>query len=167
MVGLMTLLGLNEILAVFAAGFAYNWQADPRDEAREQRVEEVFNRLFTLPAFVLFGTVIPWDAWLAFGWRGVVLVVAILLLRRLPMVLALRPAIRPLDRTGATLFVGWFGPIGIAAVFYATIAVHRTGIEIVWPVVSLIVAGSVLAHGGTETVLTLRYGRLDDDAEWW
>jgi NhaP-type Na+/H+ or K+/H+ antiporter len=166
-VGFVTLLGANEILAVFAAGLAYNWQADPEDEAKEQRVEEVFNRLFTLPAFVLFGMVIPWGEWLALGWPGVALVVGILLLRRLPMMVAVSPAVGPLDRPAATLFMGWFGPIGIAAVFYATLAVRETGIEVIWQIVKLVVAGSILVHGTTGTLLTLRYGRLDDDADWW
>ena len=166
-VGFVTLLGANEILAVFAAGLAYNWQADPEDEAKEQRVEEVFNRLFTLPAFVLFGMVLPWGEWQALGWRGIALVVGILLLRRLPMILALRPAIEPLDRPAATLFIGWFGPIGIAAVFYATLAVRETGIDLIWPIVTLIVAGSIFVHGATGSLLTLRYGRLDDTADWW
>jgi len=166
-VGFVSVLGANEILAVFVAGLAYNWQADPEDEAKEQRVEEVFNRLFTLPAFVLFGMVLPWSEWQALGWSGLALVVGILLFRRLPMMLAVSPAVRPLNRPAATLFMGWFGPIGIAAVFYATLAVKETGIEAIWPIVTIIVAGSVLAHGATGSLLTLRYGRLDDDADWW
>jgi NhaP-type Na+/H+ or K+/H+ antiporter len=165
--GLVKLLGTDGILAVFVAGIAYNWQADPRDEAQEQKVEEVFNRLFTLPIFVLFGVALPWAEWVALGWRGVAFVVGILFLRRLPMVLALRPAIPPLDRSAATLFVGWFGPIGVAALFYATLAVRETGRETPWVLASLVVAGSILAHGATATVLTFRYSRLGDDAEWW
>jgi len=166
-VGLITLLGGNEILGVFAAGLAYNWQADPEDEAKEQRVEEVFNRLFTLPAFVLFGMIVPWGEWMALGWQGIAVVVGILLFRRLPMMITLASAIRPLDRPTATLFMGWFGPIGIAAVLYATIALRETGLEAVWPVVTLVVAGSILIHGMSGTLLTLRYGRLGDDTEWW
>ena len=166
-VGLVTVLGLNEILAVFVAGLAYNVMADPGDEAREQQVEEVFNRLFTLPVFVLFGMVLPLEAWMALGWSGTALVVGILLLRRIPMMLAVRRFVRPLDRTAATLFAGWFGPIGIAALYYATLAVHETGNETVWTVVSLLAMGSILVHGATETLFTLRYGDLGDDADWW
>lgn len=165
--GFAELLGLNGILAVFAAGFAYNWRADPEDEAREQRVEEVFNRLFTFPAFVLFGMVLPWAEWAALGWRGPLLVAAVLVFRRLPAVLALRPVVDPLDRPSAALFVGWFGPVGIAALYYAAVAARETGVEVVWPVVSLVVAGSILVHGGTSTLFTLRYGRLNDEGEWW
>lgn len=165
--GLVKLLGSDGILAVFVAGLAYRWLADPRDEAEEQKVQEVFNRLFTLPVFVLFGMALPLTEWAALGWSGAAIVFGILILRRLPMVLALRPAIGPLDRPAAALFTGWFGPIGIAAVFYATLAVRKTGFDVVWAVVSLVVASSVVVHGMTSTAFTLRYGRLDDDAERW
>ncbi|SFR97874.1 sodium/proton antiporter, CPA1 family [Halomicrobium zhouii] len=163
--GVVTLLGSDGILAVFVAGVAYNWQADPSDEADAQRVEEVFNRLFTLPIFVFFGMAIPWAAWAALGWAGVGLVVGVLLVRRLPAFWALRGAIDPLDRPAAALFVGWFGPIGVAAVFYATLAVRETGSELPWTAASLVVAGSLLAHGLSATPLTHWYGGVDGEHE--
>lgn len=159
--GAAKLAGTADILAVFVAGAAYNWRADPEDEAKEQRVEEVFNRLFTIPAFVAFGMAIPWAGWVELGWRGPALVAGVLLLRRLPMVFALRRYVRPLDERGAALFFGWFGPIGVAAVFYAILASERTGSETAWIAGSLIVAGSVLVHGATATPATHRYGRAN------
>lgn len=159
--GAAKLAGSDGILAVFATGVAYNWLADPADEAKEQRVEEVFDRLFTIPGFVLFGMALPWSAWLELGWRGPALVAGILLFRRLPMIVALERLIEPLDRPASQLFVGWFGPIGLAAVFYATLSLRRTGVEMAWIAGSLVVAGSVLVHGMTSTVATDRYGRLD------
>jgi NhaP-type Na+/H+ or K+/H+ antiporter len=166
-VGIGKLIGVDDILAVFVAGLAYNWQADPRDEADQQQVEEVVNRLFTIPVFVLFGTVVPWSDWAALGWRGLALVAGILAFRRLPMVVALRRFVPPLDHPEATAFVGWFGPIGVAALFYATLAVRETGIEVVWPVVSLVVAGSILAHGVTATPITVWYGGREEDTGTW
>lgn len=163
--GATKLAGTDGILAVFVAGIAYNWRADPQDEAREQRVEEVFDRLFTIPVFVLFGMALPWGGWLALGWRGPALVGGVLLFRRLPMILAFRRFVPPLDRPAASLFVGWFGPLGIAAVFYALLAMKETGTDLVWHAASLVVAGSVLVHGLTSTPLTHRYGRLDDHDE--
>lgn len=160
--GLTKVLGTDGILAVFVAGVAYNWQADPSDEVDEQRVEEVFNRLFTLPVFVLFGTVLPWGAWAAFGWRGVALVVGVLLLRRLPVVLPLGRFVPALSERPAAPFVGWFGPIGVAAIFYATLVVRRAGLDVVWTAASLVVAGSIVAHGTTATPLTHRYGAVED-----
>jgi NhaP-type Na+/H+ or K+/H+ antiporter len=145
--GVANLLGTDDILAVFVAGLAYNWQAHPTDEEREQTVEEVFNRLFTIPIFVVFGAVVPWAEWTALGWRAPALVGGILLLRRLPMVFALRRGVAPLDRLPAVLFVSWFGPVGVAALFYATLAVGETGAETPWVLGSLVVAGSILGHG--------------------
>lgn len=160
--GIVTLLGGNGILAVFVAGLAYNWFADPSDEADEQQVQEVTNRLFTYPMFVLLGMVLPWSEWVALGWAGVAVVLAILLVRRLPMIFALRQYIDPLDRREATLFAGWFGPIGIAAIFYAALSVQHTGTRTGWVVGTLIVVGSVLAHGASAVPATLAYDRITE-----
>lgn len=160
--GFVKLLGIDGILAVFVAGLAYKRLADPADEADEQRIQEVINRLFTYPVFVLFGMAIPWAEWVALGWRGVAVVVGVLLFRRLPMLLALRRVIPPIDRREATLFVGWFGPIGVAAIFYAALSVRETGLRTGWVVGTLVVAGSILAHGVTAVPATLAYGRLED-----
>lgn len=163
--GLVKLLGSDGILAVFVAGLAYNWLANPQDEAEAQGFQEVINRLFTYPAFVLIGMVLPWSEWVALGWRGVAVVLGILLFRRLPMLLVLRRFIDPIDRPAATVFAGWFGPIGIAAVFYAALSVRHTGTRAVWVVGTLIVVGSILAHGVTAVPATLAYDRFADDAD--
>lgn len=163
--GFVKLLGSDGILAVFVAGLAYSWLVDPSDRVEEQKIQEVFNRLFTLPIYVLFGMALPWAKWIALGWIGPVVVVGILLFRRLPMVLAIQRAIEPLDRPAATLFVGWFGPIGIAAIFYATLAVRETGSKLIWTIASLVVLGSILAHGSTATTATHLYGQMMNNAD--
>jgi sodium/hydrogen antiporter len=85
----------------------------------------------------------------------------VLLLRRLPAVLALRPLLGPLQGTTKdVLFLGWFGPIGAAALYYAAFSLRETGIEEVWVVGSLIICASVLVHGVTATPLTKLYGKL-------
>lgn len=160
--GFIKLLGSDGILGVFVAGLAYNYIAVSSDEAEEQQVQEVVNRLFTFPAFVLFGMMIPWSSWVDLGWRGIAVVVAVLLLRRLPMLFALQPAIPPINRRGATLFVGWFGPIGVAAIFYGAMSVRHTGMQTGWIVGSLIVAGSILVHGMTAFPATFLYDRFVD-----
>lgn len=163
--GATKLLGTTDILGVFVAGAAYNWQAEPRDEVKEQRVEEVFNELLTVPVFVVFGMVLPWSAWLDLGWRGPALMAGVLLFRRLPVILAIRGYVPALDPPAASLFVGWFGPIGPVAAFYAILATERTGTELVWTAGSLVVAGSVLVHGMTSTLGTQWYGSLADSDE--
>ena len=82
-------------------------------------------------------------------------------LRRLPAVLALRPLLGPLRSKGRdVLFLGWFGPIGAAALYYAAFSYRETGIEAAWTVGSLVICASVLVHGITATPLTKLYGRL-------
>ena len=86
--------------------------------------------------------------------------VAVLLLRRLPAVLALKPLLGELKGPKDLLFLGWFGPVGAAALYYATFSLQETGIEEVWMVGTLIICASILAHGMTDTPLTKLYGRL-------
>jgi sodium/hydrogen antiporter len=98
------------------------------------------------------------------GWSELLLVVAALLLRRLPTVFALRPLLGPLGKqTKDVLFLGWFGPIGAAALYYAAFSFRETGIEEAWVVGSLIICASVLVHGVSATPLTKLYVRLPGD----
>lgn len=78
------------------------------------------------------------------------------------MLFALRRVIPPIDRREATLFIGWFGPIGVAALFYAALSVRETGTQTGWIVGTLIVAGSIVAHGITAVPATLAYDRFVD-----
>ncbi len=86
---------------------------------------------------------------------------AVLLLRRLPGVLALKPLLEQMRGKGDILFLGWFGPIGAAALYYATFSVEGVRIEEVWVVgtIIIIICASLLAHGVTATPLTRLYGR--------
>lgn len=160
--GGVKLLGSDGILAAFVAGLLFNRFANARDESDEQKVQETVLRLFTVPIFVVFGLMLPWEGWLALGWPGIVLAAGVLLLRRLPMVLVFHRFVRPVEGDRDALFAGWFGPIGIAALFYASVAHRIIGREIVWAAASLVIASSVLIHGVTATPFTKLYGRLID-----
>ena len=86
---------------------------------------------------------------------------AVLVLRRLPAVLALRPLLGPLrGKIKDVLFLGWFGPVGAAALYYAAFSFRETGIEAAWTVGSLVICASLLVHGVTATPLTKLYGKL-------
>lgn len=160
--GGVKLLGSDGILAAFVAGVAFNRFADADDELEEQRIQETVLRLFTFPVFVVFGAAVPWDQWLALGWTGVAIAVGVLVLRRLPMMAVFRWAATPTDGRDGVLFAGWFGPVGIAALFYATVAHRLVGHGTIWPVASLVVASSVVVHGATASPLTLLYGQSDE-----
>lgn len=153
------LLGSDGILAVFVCGLALNLSLAGFERAhQEERVQSVVHHFLILPSFVLFGTALPWDGWAHLGSAGLLLAAAVLLLRRLPTALGLSRWL-PCSRTRAdALFLGWFGPIGIAALYYAALAWGTTGLDRTWWACSLVIAASVLAHGATAAPWTRRYG---------
>ena len=162
--GVTELLHLNGVLAAFVAGIVFNFAGSSDAKESQEEIQEAISRFFDLPIFVLLGMALPWQGWLDLGWRGPLLVVAVLVLRRLPTVLALRPLLGPLrGRAKDVLFLGWFGPIGAAALYYAAFSLRETGIEEAWVVGSLIICASVLVHGVSATPLTKLYGRLPAD----
>lgn len=148
----------NDVLAVFVAGLAFNLVSTGGERSGEVAIDEGFNRFLVLPLFVVLGAVLPWQDWAEMGWRGPALVVAVLLLRRLPVLALLR---RPLRlRWPDALFLGWFGPVGISALFYLTLAAEELAVD---PALiaagALVIAGSTVAHGLTATAGRLLYRR--------
>lgn len=159
--GAAGLVHVDGILAVFVAGLAFNHVATGSDRTDDVPIDEAVNRFLVLPLFVGFGAVLPWSAWTELGWRGPALVVGVLLLRRLPVLWALR---RPLGlgRPDA-VFLGWFGPIGVSALFYLAMEAERLAVDpVVLAAGSLVVAASTVVHGTTSApgrVLYRRAGR--------
>lgn len=115
-------IGSDGILAAFVAGLLFNRFANSSDEADEQKIQETVLRLFTFPIFVLFRIVLPVEQWLALGWSGLALAAGVLLFRRIPMMVVFRTVVSSIHDNRDALFAGWFGPIGVAALFYTTVA---------------------------------------------
>ncbi|HEY9737250.1 MAG TPA: cation:proton antiporter, partial [Trichocoleus sp.] len=153
------LVGGDGILAVFAAGLALDWAVGGQERSEEEGVQEAVDRFLTLYIFVLLGLALPWQDWVALGWKGVGAAIAILLLRRLPAVLLVRPLLGQLKPLKDALFIGWFGPLGAAAIFYAFLALKQTGLEQPWIIGSLVICISILLHGTTATPLAKLYKR--------
>lgn len=159
-----TLLGTNEVLAAFVAGAAFARRIGEELRGQLHDVQEALNALVTTPVFLLLGALLPWGAWAELGWTGLAFVAAVLALRRLPALLLLRPLLPALRAREDILFAGWFGPIGVGALYYAALAQRQLGEESIWNLVTLLVVGSLLAHGLSAAALTRRYaaatGRL-------
>lgn len=156
--GAVKLLGSDGILAVFVAGVTFDLVVSGSERAEESGVQQAIDRFFTLYVFVLLGLALPWEKWLGLGWHGLLLVVTVLLLRRIPALLVLKPLLPRLRGTHDALFVGWFGPIGVAALYYAVLSQRHTGLESTWVVGSLLICGSIFAHGITAVPLAKLYG---------
>jgi sodium/hydrogen antiporter len=153
------LVGVNGVLAVFVAGLSFDNMVGGSERAEEANVQEAVNQFFTLPIFALIGLLAPVEAWLTLGWGGAGAALSVVLLRRLPGLLALRAALAPVDRPRDALFLGWFGPIGVSAVLYSSTALHRMADERIWAITSLIVCVSIVAHGVTATPFARWYAR--------
>lgn len=146
--GITRVLRGDGILAVFVAGLAYNYTVADDEVGPQNTIDEGVNRYLVLPLFLLLGTELPWSAWGELGWSAIGFPVAVLLLRRPPVLLALA---RPLGlRLRDAVFIGWFGPVGVSAVFYLTFAAEEGVTDTrLWVAGSLVVAASTVVHGVT------------------
>ncbi|KAJ1993695.1 hypothetical protein GGI25_001586 [Coemansia spiralis] len=161
--GTVALVGSDDILACFIAGNAFTWDGWFTEETKQAHFQDVLDTVFNFTFFIYLGAIIPWKK-LAEGMemlttsRLVAAAVLIILFRRLPMTLAvtrLTPAIKTFREA---VFAGWFGPIGVGAVFYAMVAYEELqdeafdGLavkEYLFPIVYTLVTASVFVHGVT------------------
>jgi NhaP-type Na+/H+ or K+/H+ antiporter len=155
-VGSLTLHG-NGFVAAFAAGMAFGHVAG-RDGPKEVRYVEQTAGLASLLVWTLFGLIAVPVLVGHLDWRTVVY--AVLSLTAVRMV----PVALGLIGTGfgrrTVLFIGWFGPRGLASVIFALLAVEELGPQAdrAVAVIVLTVLLSVLAHGLTAGPLAGRYG---------
>ena len=155
--GLAHVLEGSGVLGAFAAGLAFSLplKRDVRQQLEE--VQESVVRFFVLPVFVLFGASLPFSGWVDLGWAGPLLALWVLVLRRPPIgALVLRFAGVP-GRSVA--FLSWFGPVGVAALFYATFVEKYAfpEYETVWAAATLAICASIAAHTLTATPAVLRH----------
>jgi NhaP-type Na+/H+ or K+/H+ antiporter len=157
--GMGGLIHVDGILAVFVCGLAFNAVSTGRERTADVRIDEAVNRFVVLPLFLAFGAILPWTEWRSLGWSGLAFAVLVLLLRRPPVVYLLR---RPLGLARPdAVYLGWFGPIGVSALFYLTLESERLSID---PVVlvagSLVVAVSTVVHGLTAALGRVAYRKV-------
>ncbi len=149
------------LLAVFVSGVVFNRTRSAHDTAYHENIQNAVARFFDIPIFILLGALLPWQSWQELGWQGIAFAGAILLLRRMPAWLLMRPLF-PSASFREAAFSGWFGPIGIAAIYYSVELQHLDLVErsdMIWHIVSLVVFGSVILHGISATPMTKAFGR--------
>ena len=146
--GVSGLIEANGVFASFVAGLAFNLTSSGSERKTEVEIDEAVNQFAVLPFFLALGAMIPWSAWAELGWGAVWLTAGVLLLRRPPLLFAV---MKPLGLKGrGAAYLGWFGPVGVAAVFYLTEEASRAGADpILLGAGTLVVVASTVAHGIT------------------
>lgn len=144
----LNLLNMNGIIGVFVGGLAFANKISKNEDLQEEEVQESMERIFIIPVFFIFGMILPWEAWIELGRKGIAIVVGILLFRRIPAFLLMVPWLKNFKgKIREAAIMGWFGPIGVAAMFYGIFAMEKTGLAQAWVIPSLIIFSSTFIHG--------------------
>lgn len=141
--------GFSGIIAAFVAGLAFAAVSSHEVTAAQERFDASIKRALELPVFVCLGIYLPLDAW---GERPLALTglaLALLVLRRPLPLLALRSLLPGVGSRHQALYLGWFGPVGLAALYYAAEAQARLGESLYLEITSFMILASALIHGST------------------
>jgi NhaP-type Na+/H+ or K+/H+ antiporter len=121
-VGTCGLIGSDDVLACFIAGNVFTWDDWFRLKTLDDSLQPTVDMLLNLSIFMWFGVICPWSKFLHNDiipiHRLIFLGILILLLRRLPIVFTMRKHIHQIEEKRQAVFVGFFGPIGVSAIFY-------------------------------------------------
>lgn len=160
--GVVALMASDDLFAIFIAGNVFAWEDRFVSATEDSHISGVIDMLFNITFFVFFGALIPWAEFVEIGvWRLLGAATLILLFRRLPVVMLMRTWIPTLQSRKEAFFAGWFGPMGVGAIFFAIQArdfingasesseAHLRFAEKVFPLVAFIVLCSILIHGIT------------------
>ncbi|KAI4144108.1 MAG: hypothetical protein LQ340_006774 [Diploschistes diacapsis] len=175
-----SLLGMDDLLIGFSAGVGFSNDGWFTNKTEESHVSNVIDLLLNLAYFVFLGAIVPWEQFnnAAIGlvpWRLVVIAIFVILFRRIPIMLALKPIIPDVKNWREALFAGHFGPIGVGAIFAALLARAELEtdstqplavlpgpgsenyilIQTIWPIVTFLVISSIIVHGSSIAVFTL------------
>ncbi|MEX5294387.1 cation:proton antiporter [Kocuria sp. CPCC 205268] len=154
LLGVGKLLGTDAVLVVFTGVAVFGQVIPQREEEQEDRIQDAVSRLFLLPVFILLGLALPLDEWTRLGWVPPLVLTVALLARRLVTVWLLRPLFARLHDRAETFFLSWFAPVGISALFYATLAERHTGRHEIFVYTALAITVSVAVHGLTAAPLS-------------
>lgn len=126
-IGICGMMGTDDLLACFVAGNVMNWNGLYLEESekRHDEVNSCVDVLLNFGGFMYIGTIIPWKEFQMPDVTGItvgrlfILGFLILFFRRIPAIFAVYKLMPSCVKDWKeALFMSWFGPIGIGAVFY-------------------------------------------------
>ncbi|KAK4185151.1 putative Na(+)/H(+) antiporter [Podospora australis] len=167
-VGVCGLLGTNDFLSCFMAGTVMNWDGEYLRECqdRHDEVNSVVDVILNFGGFMYIGSIIPWSEFHQPDTTGITigrlfaLGFLVLIFRRIPAVLMMYKFMpKVVKNWKEAVFMGYFGPIGIGAVFYVEHTRHlfpklgegdieeTTIIRLLIPTIYWLVLFSIIVHG--------------------
>ncbi|KIP05527.1 hypothetical protein PHLGIDRAFT_108137 [Phlebiopsis gigantea 11061_1 CR5-6] len=164
-IGSCTLLGTDDLLAAFSCGAAFAWDGFFNKQTEEAVFSSVIDLLFNIAAFVFVGAWTPFNTFSDVNlslsvWRLIVIGILVIILRRLPVMIALYKWIPDVKNFREAIFSGHFGPMGIGAIYISTLAAeqlpepsyppqsqHELLASTIQPIVAFMVLCSILVHG--------------------
>ncbi|WMS43705.1 sodium:proton antiporter [Acuticoccus sp. MNP-M23] len=157
------LIGGNGFIAAFACGLVVAARSNAV-RAAAGAFGEAEGQLLTLIVFTLFGAILLPDIASDVGWRHLLYaVLSLTVLRMVPVALSLVGApVRPVT----VLFIGWFGPRGLASIIYLLLVLEEYDVGDMTDVkatVILTVALSIILHGISASPLAKAYGANADE----
>ena len=162
--GLAQWLGGSGFIASFVGGMTFGALVRKDKETVLEAAEGTGDTLALL-TWIAFGTLLFGHPFNNVDWRVIVYAVASLtVIRMLPVFLCV--ARRGL-RTDTKLFMGWFGPRGLASIVFAVMVInhHLPGGDILVATTAWTILLSVLAHGLSANPLSTAYSARVGDAE--
>lgn len=153
------LVGGNGFVAAFVGGLAFGLVAREHCEGAYNFAADE-GELLTLVTFFLFGLVVVGDAIQAFSWTTLLYaVLSLTVIRMVPVAISL---IGSGLRMPSVLFIGWFGPRGLASILFGVFLLEDAAAPIADPIFSVVVSTvllSIFAHGASAAYLSRGYGR--------
>ena len=106
----------------------FTWDDWFRLETLDDSLQPTIDMLLNVSIFMWYGTVCPWNDFLHNSvvpiYRLIPLGILILLFRRLPWILAVHKYLPQIEEIRHAIFVGFFGPVGVSAIFYLYITLE-------------------------------------------
>lgn len=140
----------NGLIAVFVCAITLGIRRPDIREAFEGRSEDIIE-IVKLGVFVVFGALLTFHGLFHDGWAAVAIVVFTLVVAR--PVAVLLSLFRTRTDLLTRLFMGWFGPKGVATMTFSLLVLSeglKNG-ERIFNIAALAVFVSILAHGLTDT----------------
>lgn len=144
------IVGGNGFIAAFTAGLTVGFVGTESLLGCLHEFGEAEGQLLTLISFLLFGAVVVIPSITSADWQVWLYAISSLTVSRmLGVAIALKGLKLQLD---STLFIGWFGPRGIASIVYGLLIVDKgnlPGSQLMFTTMVVTVSISVFAHGLT------------------